>query len=81
VQPRVPASWPELAIDYRFGQSLYHVVVRMPGLVRPGAAVITVNGERIEGQDIPLRDDGQTHHVLVAPREAGATEVQRTVES
>jgi hypothetical protein len=43
--------------------------------------VITVDGERVEGQDIPLRDDGQTHHVLVAPREAGATEGQRAVES
>jgi cyclic beta-1,2-glucan synthetase len=81
VQPRVPPSWPELAIDYRFGRSVYHIVVRRPGLVRPGEAVITVDGQRVEGDDIPLRDDGQTYHVLVAPREAGATEVQLAVES
>ncbi|CAN5698305.1 hypothetical protein BH23GEM9_BH23GEM9_19700 [soil metagenome] len=69
VQPRVPASWPELTIDYRFGGSLYHIVVRSPALVRPGVAVITLDGERLEGEDIPLRDDGQTHDVLVVPRD------------
>jgi cyclic beta-1,2-glucan synthetase len=76
VQPRVPASWPQLAIDYRFGRSSYHIVVQKPGLLRLGDAMITVDGEQLEGDEIPLRDDGKTYHVLVTPREAGATEVQ-----
>jgi cyclic beta-1,2-glucan synthetase len=68
VRPRVPESWPELAIDYRFGRSVYRVVVRSPGLVRPGEAVVTLDGQRLDGDAIPLRDDGQEHEVVVAPR-------------
>ncbi|MEX1184876.1 MAG: glucoamylase family protein [Gemmatimonadota bacterium] len=67
VQPRVPAAWPELTIDYRFGSSLYHIVVRTPGLAGAGGTVITLDGERLDGGDIPLRDDGQPHDVLVVP--------------
>jgi cyclic beta-1,2-glucan synthetase len=68
IQPRVPESWPELAIDYRFGGSLYHIVVRSPGLLRPGEATITLDGERVDGDEIPLRDDGREHDVVVTPR-------------
>jgi cyclic beta-1,2-glucan synthetase len=68
IQPRVPESWPELAIDYRCGGSLYHIVVHSPGLVRPGEAVVTLDGERVDGDEIPLRDDGRKHHVVVTPR-------------
>jgi cyclic beta-1,2-glucan synthetase len=69
IRPCVPASWPEIAIDYRFGRSVYHIVVRSPGLVRPGEAVITVDGERVEGEEVPLRDDGGVYEVVVGARE------------
>ncbi|HSJ26489.1 MAG TPA: glucoamylase family protein [Longimicrobiales bacterium] len=74
IQPRVPAAWPELAIEYRFGGSLYRIVVRTPGLVRPREAHVTLDGERVDGDAIPLRDDGRTHDVLVLPADhpAGA---------
>jgi cyclic beta-1,2-glucan synthetase len=68
VLPRVPASWPELTIDYRFGASLYRIRVRTPGLLRAGEMRITLDGQRLEGEAIPLRDDGRTHDVVVAPR-------------
>jgi cyclic beta-1,2-glucan synthetase len=67
VLPRVPASWPELTIDYRFGGSVYRILVRSPGLVREGGVQVTVDGERVEGDAIPLRDDGRSHEVVVAP--------------
>jgi cyclic beta-1,2-glucan synthetase len=67
VLPRVPESWPELTIDYRFGGSLYRILVRSPGLVREGEVQVTLDGERLEGEAIPLRDDGRAHDVVVAP--------------
>jgi cyclic beta-1,2-glucan synthetase len=67
VLPRVPESWPELTIDYRFGGSVYRILVRSPGLVRAGDVQVTVDGERVEGEAIPLRDDGRAHDVVVAP--------------
>jgi cyclic beta-1,2-glucan synthetase len=74
VRPCVPASWPEFAIDYRFGRSVYRIVVRSPAQVRPGEAVITVDGERVDGEEILLRDDGRTHEVVVAPEGGGGLE-------
>ena len=67
VQPRVPASWAELAIDYRYGRSLYRISVRAPGLLCRDGAQVTLDGERVDGPEIPLRDDGATHDVLIAP--------------
>lgn len=67
IEPRVPTDWPEFSIHYRFGASLYHIVVREPGRMPAGEVEILVDGTRLEGAEIPLRDDGSHHEVLVRP--------------
>ena len=67
IEPRVPAPWAEFSIDYRFGGSLYRIIVREPGRIPAGAVEIVMDGERLEGVEIPLRDDGGQHEVIVRP--------------
>ncbi len=68
LDPCVPPEWPEMAIEYRHGRSLYAIVVRRPGLVRRNGADITIDGRRLEGDVIPLADDGARHEVVVTAR-------------
>jgi cyclic beta-1,2-glucan synthetase len=72
IQPRVPAEWPEFSIDYRFGGSVYAIVVRNPGAIRDGAVDVSVDGRSLDGAEIPLVDDGARHEVLVRPVASGA---------
>ena len=51
--PRLPSRWEKVEIDYRFGKTLYHVVLENPD---------HVSGDRAE---VELRDDGATHEVRV----------------
>jgi cyclic beta-1,2-glucan synthetase len=68
VNPCLPASWPEVTIEYRYGQTLYVIVVRTPGLVRRHGADVTIDGRLLEGGVIPLVDDGTRHDVVVQAR-------------
>jgi cellobiose phosphorylase len=57
LSPCVPAAWSSYEIDYRFGGSLYSLRVER-GDGPPG---ITLDGRSIEGNAIPLLDDGRPH--------------------
>jgi cyclic beta-1,2-glucan synthetase len=68
IDPCVPAAWPELGIDYRFGTALYAITVVRPGEVRRAGAEVSLDGRMLDGASIPLRDDGARHEVIVRPR-------------
>ena len=71
LHPCVPASWPEYRIEYRFGRTTYAITVQSPGRLRDQPPEVTLDGSRIEGIGIPLRDDGARHEVTLRPRESG----------
>ena len=62
IEPRIPASWSELAIHYRHRETVYHVHV-----TNRGGAVSRVVCDGTEQPDlrIPLRDDRRDHHVEI----------------
>ncbi|MCY7312331.1 MAG: cyclic beta 1-2 glucan synthetase, partial [Pseudoxanthomonas sp.] len=68
LQPCIPADWPGYRIQYRFGASLYMLVVtQMDG----GTAALELDGVAQAGLQFPLTDDGAIHHVNVQwPRPA-----------
>jgi cyclic beta-1,2-glucan synthetase len=66
--PRVPSSWPEFSVDYRFGASLYSITVYDPGALRDGEAEVSLDDRLLDGAVIPLVDDGASHVVRVRPR-------------
>jgi cyclic beta-1,2-glucan synthetase len=67
IEPCVPAHWPELEIEYRYGASRYHIVVHSPGVIGERGAAVTLDGVPLEDGEIPLRDDGKSHQVVVRP--------------
>ncbi|MBA3556236.1 MAG: glycosyltransferase 36 associated protein, partial [Gemmatimonadales bacterium] len=68
IEPRVPAGWPEFTIEYRYGGSVYSIVVQRPQAVGGEGAEVVLDGAVVEGATIPLVDDGARHGVLVRPR-------------
>lgn len=70
--PRVPASWPEMSVEYRHGTATYAITVQQPALVGTNGAEITLDGRPLDGQVIALQDDGQRHEAVVRPRAAAA---------
>ncbi|HEV8599708.1 MAG TPA: glucoamylase family protein [Gemmatimonadales bacterium] len=68
IDPCVPAQWPELTIEYRYGTSLYVIVVQSPGAIRGNGSETTLDGAALENGVIPLVDDGRPHEVVVRPR-------------
>jgi cyclic beta-1,2-glucan synthetase len=67
IHPRVPPSWREYTIEYRYGTSVYGVRVLDPARAQPGAQAITLDDQTLAGEVIPLVDDGQRHSVTVQP--------------
>jgi cyclic beta-1,2-glucan synthetase len=65
IEPRVPASWPEYTIVYRYGSSLYVILVQNEDGVTGGAVEVTVDGNGSADGGIRLVDDGARHEVSV----------------
>jgi cyclic beta-1,2-glucan synthetase len=70
--PCVPAAWPEFALTYRYGRSSYAITVERPAAARPGNQTITLDGQPLDGETIPLVDDGGRHEVVIRPRTSNA---------
>lgn len=64
IKPCLPAGWPGCTIDYRFGETLYRIDIQQQS---EGTALegISLDGEKITGDTIPLTDDGKDHQVKV----------------
>ncbi|HKU60068.1 MAG TPA: glucoamylase family protein, partial [Gemmatimonadales bacterium] len=69
LDPRVPSAWPEFELEYRFGGATYRVRVAEPHRARAGSQVVELDGKALDGEWVPLADDGRTHEVSVRPRE------------
>ncbi|HSP19828.1 MAG TPA: carbohydrate-binding protein, partial [Myxococcaceae bacterium] len=61
LRPCLPTTWQGYGIDYRFGGTLYSLRVERAG----GAPGITLDGSEVQGQAIPLVDDGRPHTAVV----------------
>ena len=58
----LPADWQEYNLSYRHRETDYQIVVHTPA-GHAGPRRILLNGELIEGDRLPLVDDGGEHHV------------------
>lgn len=68
IVPCLPEAWPEVTIEYRYGKTLYAIVVETPARVRRSGAHVTVDGRPLEADVISLVDDGVRHEVVVKAR-------------
>ncbi len=65
IKPCLPESWDRYRLSMRFGGSRYDIEVRNCGGCPRDIAELTLDGEKVSGERIPLSDDGAEHQVTV----------------
>lgn len=66
VDPSIPSGWPGFKVTRRFRNAVYQIIVENPKKVSRGVKSVTVDGKPVEGQLVPVFNDGQTHLVEVS---------------
>ena len=65
VNPSISRDWPGFKVDYRFGATHYKINVENPNGVNHGMPSVSLDGNPLPDNLIPLVDDGQTHEVRI----------------
>lgn len=65
VVPCLPADWRGYKARIRRGKAHYRIEVEKPAGLQSGRAEIVLDGRRLDGNRLPLTDDGRTHRVRV----------------
>ncbi len=66
IDPCIPRSWSQFAIDYRHGETLYRILVENPDGVCRGVSSVSLDGTALSSKrQVPLADDGREHRVHV----------------
>jgi cellobiose phosphorylase len=61
--PSFPKAWHAFTLHYRYRQTQYHIrITRLPDSP-PGSSQLTLNGQPLAGNILPLLDDHQDHSV------------------
>jgi cellobiose phosphorylase len=62
IEPRIPATWRDYEITYRYRSATYHVTVENHG---HGGSGLSIDGKPVMTDAIDLVDDGRMHEVLL----------------
>lgn len=65
IEPCIPRSWLDFEIDYRRGKTLYRIKVKNPSGICRGVVEVSLDGNLLSSNEIPLTFDGQTHEVII----------------
>jgi cellobiose phosphorylase len=65
IDPRIPADWPGFHATIRTEGGALEIEVENPGGSGHGVAELLLDGKPIDGEEIPLPNDGKTHEVRV----------------
>jgi cyclic beta-1,2-glucan synthetase len=65
IDPCIQRDWREFDIKYRRGKTLYEIKVENPLSVCRGVEEVWLDGVRLPQNEIPLVEDGATHHIKV----------------
>jgi cellobiose phosphorylase len=63
LDPCIPSDWPSFRVTRRFRAATYHITVKNPHGLTKGIHQLTVNGETVDGNVIPLAAAGETVEV------------------
>jgi cyclic beta-1,2-glucan synthetase len=76
VDPCIPAMWPRFTLDWRVGNTRYHIIVTNPEHECCGVRSAELDGHPADVRAIPLVDDGATHTVTILIGRAATLETQ-----
>lgn len=65
IDPCIPRNWAGFEMDYRFGESLYRIVVVNPEGVCRGVAQTLLDDDLVPANEIELKDDRSDHRLEV----------------
>ncbi|HEV8241785.1 MAG TPA: glucoamylase family protein [Thermoanaerobaculia bacterium] len=65
IDPCIPSAWPRIELRWRFGASVYEIVVENPQHKCRGIGKAELDDTNVDARAVPLVDDGQTHRVRV----------------
>ncbi len=65
IDPCIPKSWKGYRINRVFRNSTYNIDIKNPNGVCRGVKSVEVDGKSIEGNILPIFNDGKTHNVTV----------------
>ena len=68
VIPRFPPSWTNYKIHYRHGQTVYHITISRLAADGTGANELSLDGQNLTEETIPLTDDHIEHFVELRAR-------------
>ena len=63
--PRLPKSWPTCTVHYRYKQTMYHVRINRSPTGSAASNHISLDGQELNGNTIPLQDDRREHSVSI----------------
>ncbi|MFA1621391.1 GH36-type glycosyl hydrolase domain-containing protein [Rhizobium mongolense] len=66
-EPCVPAGWPAYEIAYQYGSATYRIQFDNTKGIGRGVHSVTLDGEPVANETVPLVEDGRTHdvHIIV----------------
>ena len=65
IDPCIPKTWSSYQVTYRVGETTFQICVENPAGVNRGVKQIKLDGKVLNGNEIPLLDDGGQHQVIV----------------
>ena len=65
IDPCMPSHWKTASIKRTFRGAHYHVTIENPDGKQTGVSSITLDGKPVEGNILPVLDDGELHDVKV----------------
>ena len=65
IEPCIPSDWPEYSIDYRFGETIYHIHVENPSGAYNAVSWMSMDGQSLFDYVIHLRADDGEHEILI----------------
>ncbi|MDQ3673568.1 MAG: hypothetical protein M3365_04255, partial [Gemmatimonadota bacterium] len=65
IDPCIPRAWPRFEVVFKRSGAEYHIVVENPERVSSGVRQIEVDGQLLQGADVPVVSDGAAHQVRV----------------
>jgi cellobiose phosphorylase len=71
--PRMPKAWGTYKIHYRYRQTIYHITITRLAPDAPEGTPLTLDGQELSGDTVPLRDDRNEHFVELRMHERVAS--------
>jgi cellobiose phosphorylase len=65
IDPSIPADWTGFSVRRQFRGATYQIEVSNPQHVHRGVKSITVDGRELQGNLLPVFNDGQEHQIEV----------------